>query len=65
MDFSTAEGKKQAILLGVAVVALIVAGIFLYSFLAGPKWDTPVAPTDQTGQPLKPNVRTPDGQMPQ
>jgi hypothetical protein len=59
IDLSSPEGKKQAILLGVAVVVFLIAGWFLWGYLF-PKGDAPVVPIDTTGQPVTPNRGTVD-----
>jgi hypothetical protein len=63
IDLSTSEGKKQAIMGGVAVVLLIVAGWFIFSFFFPSKGDTPqpikVEGTDKPKIPSRGQVNSP------
>lgn len=55
IDMSTAEGKKQAILLGVGGVVLVVAIILIARSVMPAGEQKLEAPTDQTGNVVAPN----------
>ena len=55
IDMSTAEGKKQAILLGVGGVVLVVAIILIVMNFMPAGEQKLEAPTDQTGNVVAPN----------